>query len=132
MPISFNKQETIEKLAEKDSLFPLEDAIFKEYLSPPGRILDLGCGPDRASRPLKDMGHDVVGVDPDLVEQARKLHPDIEFSVGNATELEFEDVVFDSVHSVSTGWTDCTRCRTVWMSYLRYTVSRWYLHLHQP
>jgi SAM-dependent methyltransferase len=100
MSISFNKQETVEKLAEKDSLFPLEEAIFKEYLSPPGRIFDLGCGPGRASGPLKDMGHQVVGVDvdPDLVEQARKLHLDIEFSVGNATELEFEDEVLDSVH----------------------------------
>ena len=80
-------------------MFLLEEGIFREYLSPPGHLLDLGCGTGRATIPLKEMGHQVVGVDtdPDVIEQAHKLHPGIEFKIGDATELEFEDESFDHV-----------------------------------
>ena len=80
-------------------MFPLEEGIFREYFSSQGRLLDLGCGIGRATRPLKDLGHHVVGVDfsSELVEKARKLHPDIEFNVGDVCALEFEDESFDHV-----------------------------------
>ncbi len=100
MSTSIIKQETVKNYAEEASLFPLEEGIFREYLSPPGRLLDLGCGAGRTTRPLKDLGHHVVGVDnnSDIVERARNLHPDIEFKVGDATGLDFEDKTFDHVH----------------------------------
>lgn len=100
MSTSLNKQETVGSNAKEAILFPLEEAIFKEYLTPPGRLLDLGCGSGRTTLSLKGTGHQVVGVDidSDMVEQARKLHADIEFRVGDATELEFGEEAFNHVH----------------------------------
>ena len=59
---SFNNQETVESYDDK-VLLPIEEGIFGEYLSPAGRVLDLGCGNGRTARSLKYLGHTVVAVD---------------------------------------------------------------------
>jgi len=97
--MDFNNVKAVELYTEKTDLFPVEETLFTQYLAEPGKLLDLGCGTGRTSRYLKDMGHDVVGVDiaPLMIEKAKKLHPDIIFQVGDATNLDFLDESFDYV-----------------------------------
>lgn len=55
----------------------------------PAPVADLGCGPGYIAGHLHDMGIDVFGVDLSaaLIERARKLFPDLRFSVGSMIEL---------------------------------------------
>jgi len=54
------------------------------------RILNAGCGPGRLGGELAARGHEVVGidVDPELIEAARKDHPDLQWLVGDLAELD--------------------------------------------
>jgi SAM-dependent methyltransferase len=54
------------------------------------RILDAGCGPGRLGGELAVRGHHVVGfdVDPELIEAARRDHPDVNWFVGDLAELD--------------------------------------------
>jgi SAM-dependent methyltransferase len=54
------------------------------------RILDAGCGPGRLGGELALRGHHVVGVDvdPELIEAARRDHPDVNWFVGDLAELD--------------------------------------------
>lgn len=58
-----------------------------------GTVCDLGCGPGQVARYLRDRGLDVCGLDlsPGMVEQARQLNPDIEFTQGNMLALDIPD-----------------------------------------
>ncbi len=58
-----------------------------------GRVCDLGCGPGHVARYLHDRGVDIFGLDlsPGMLEQARKLNPNIEFRQGNLLALDVED-----------------------------------------
>lgn len=59
-----------------------------------GRVCDMGCGPGHVARYLRDAGaDDVFGLDlsPGMLEQARKLNPDIPFREGNMLVLELPD-----------------------------------------
>ena len=63
-------------------------------------ILDLGCGTRKLSGDLAAKGAKVTGVDssPEMVERARKNHPELEFLVADATRLPYENI-FDSIFS---------------------------------
>jgi 2-polyprenyl-3-methyl-5-hydroxy-6-metoxy-1,4-benzoquinol methylase len=54
------------------------------------RILDAGCGTGRVGGHLAAAGHDVVGVDldPELIAEARALHPGVTWLVGDLSELD--------------------------------------------
>lgn len=54
-----------------------------------GRVCDIGCGPGHIARYLRDAGIRVFGLDlsPGMLEQARRLNPDIEFCEGNMVGL---------------------------------------------
>jgi ubiquinone/menaquinone biosynthesis C-methylase UbiE len=58
-----------------------------------GIICDLGCGPGQIARYLRDRGAQVIGIDlsAQMIEQARRLNPDIEFQPGNMLALDVED-----------------------------------------
>jgi len=58
-----------------------------------GEVCDMGCGPGHVARYLKDAGAAVFGLDlsPGMLEQARKLNPDITFREGNVLALEIPD-----------------------------------------
>lgn len=54
-----------------------------------GAICDMGCGPGQAAGYLHSLGTAVCGVDlsPEMVRQARTLHPDIPFRQGDMLAL---------------------------------------------
>ena len=58
-----------------------------------GEVCDVGCGPGQIARYLRDLGSVVFGLDlsPQMVEQARRLNPDISFREGNMMSLDLAD-----------------------------------------
>jgi SAM-dependent methyltransferase len=58
-----------------------------------GEVCDMGCGPGHVARYLRDAGASVFGLDlsPGMLEQARKLNPDIPFREGNMMSLDIRD-----------------------------------------
>jgi ubiquinone/menaquinone biosynthesis C-methylase UbiE len=56
-------------------------------------VWDFGCGPGQTTRYLRDIGIGVSGLDlsEKIIEQARIIHPDLNFIKGNILELEFDD-----------------------------------------
>lgn len=70
-----------------------------KYLSTPRTILDMGCGTGRTTTHLKTIGHTLIGVDvaPNMICAARDKHPDIDFMVGDASDIRFRDGYFDAV-----------------------------------
>jgi SAM-dependent methyltransferase len=58
-----------------------------------GQVCDMGCGPGHVARYLRDVGASVFGLDlsPGMLEQARKLNPDIPFREGNMISLDIPD-----------------------------------------
>ena len=58
-----------------------------------GQVCDMGCGPGHVARYLRDAGTNVCGLDlsPKMLEQARRLNPDISFQQGDMTALDLED-----------------------------------------
>jgi SAM-dependent methyltransferase len=58
-----------------------------------GPVCDMGCGPGQVARFMRDMGVDVLGLDlsPGMLDQARRLNPDILFRVGDMTALDLDD-----------------------------------------
>lgn len=97
--MDFNNPKAVEIYTAKTELFPIEETLFKKHLNKPQRILDLGCGTGRTTVPLHKMGHEVTGIDiaEQMITQAQKLHPEIEFKVGDATNLDYPDKSFDAI-----------------------------------
>ena len=62
-------------------------------------VWDFGCGPGQTAKYLKDLGIEISGLDLSgkILEQARTLHPEINFRKGNILDLEFDD---DSIAGV--------------------------------
>jgi SAM-dependent methyltransferase len=56
-------------------------------------VCDMGCGPGHVARYLREAGATVFGLDlsPGMLEQARKLNPDIPFREGNMLSLDIPD-----------------------------------------
>ncbi len=71
---------------------PLDQQLldrFATQLRGRGEVCDMGCGPGHVARYLRDAGVSVLGLDlsPGMLEQARKLNPDIPFQLGNMMSL---------------------------------------------
>ena len=56
-------------------------------------VWDLGCGPGQTTNHLRNLGIQASGLDisGQMLDQARRRHPDIHFQQGNILALEFED-----------------------------------------
>lgn len=65
------------------------------------RILDVGTGTGLAARRIAQLGAKVVGVDlgAELIAEARRLAPSVDFRVGDAEQLPFDDGSFDAAIS---------------------------------
>ena len=66
---------------------------FAKQTSGKGDVCDMGCGPGHVARYLREAGASVFGLDlsPGMLEQARKLNPDIQFREGNMMSLDIPD-----------------------------------------
>jgi len=65
------------------------------------RVWDVGCGPGHVTAFLAGLGLRAAGVDLShgMVAQARKRHPDLEFSTGSMTALPASDASWDGLVS---------------------------------
>ncbi|WP_255947620.1 class I SAM-dependent methyltransferase [Streptomyces odontomachi] len=81
--------------AELDPLSRAMLAAFAEVVKTAGRgpVADLGCGPGKVTAYLARLGVPAFGVDlsPKMVELARAAYPELRFTVGSMTALEFDD-----------------------------------------
>lgn len=66
---------------------------FADTVSEVGPVLDVGCGPGTVTAYLAERGLDISGVDlsPRMIDNARRLHPRLRFSVASATELNLDE-----------------------------------------
>ncbi|HVB99124.1 MAG TPA: class I SAM-dependent methyltransferase [Candidatus Dormibacteraeota bacterium] len=64
------------------------------------RILDVGCGTGHLTARIAAAGARVTGIDrsPEMIQEARKSYPDLEFAVADATDFHFDEP-FDAVFS---------------------------------
>ncbi|WP_155371352.1 class I SAM-dependent methyltransferase [Catellatospora vulcania] len=67
-----------------------EARMLDAVIAPGSTVLDAGCGSGRVGAALAARGHAVLGVDADetLIEAARHDFPDVEWAVGDLTELD--------------------------------------------
>jgi len=69
--------------------------VFKDYIKPDDKVLDLGCGNGRLYEFLKDLSIDYLGIDNSegLINEAKKKYPKVadKFKIGNALDLNFPD-----------------------------------------
>jgi ubiquinone/menaquinone biosynthesis C-methylase UbiE len=77
---------------------PLELAVLSAFagLVAKGRnrqVIDVGCGTGATTALLADRGVEVRGIDlsSNMIAQARRLNPDLEFSIGSMASLEVAD-----------------------------------------
>jgi ubiquinone/menaquinone biosynthesis C-methylase UbiE len=58
-----------------------------------GDICDMGCGPGHVARYLRNAGATVFGLDlsPQMLQEARKVSPDISFREGNMLALDLQN-----------------------------------------
>jgi SAM-dependent methyltransferase len=63
------------------------------------RVLDVGTGPGLVAREAAGRGAEPVGLDfsEQMLSEARRLHPGLEFRSGSAEALPFDDGEFDAV-----------------------------------
>lgn len=103
-PTTNSIRESYDRLAEEyarrisDELQhkPLDRALldrFAKQTRGQGDVCDMGCGPGHVARYLRHAGASVFGLDlsPAMLEQARKLNPDIPFREGNMMSLDIKD-----------------------------------------
>ena len=92
-----------------DSYWRYHRDQFLELLPSPGqRTVDIGCGEGRLTRHLRDLGHQIVGIDasPSMVAAARELDPLMDIRMADAGALPLDDasadlaVAFMSLHDV--------------------------------
>ena len=98
-PFDFLTPEDEARIAE------IQPAAFRdfvdEYLSVDTHVIEVGCGPGRATLYLTRLGHEVTAVDLSLhsVRLARRRASKARFVVGTNLQLPFSDDQFDAVVS---------------------------------
>jgi len=103
----YNRDVNIKRYGEAINnvgLWNSEKIIFKKYINKKDKILDLGCGAGRTTINLYKNGYkDIVGLDisDNLINYAKNYsienNLNINFVVGDATKLNYQDNSFDVV-----------------------------------
>lgn len=72
---------------------------FLQYIPLPAQILDIACAAGRDSAYLQNKGYKVTGIDysDKLVNIAKQKYPNIDFFIGDFTELPFDDDFFNAI-----------------------------------
>lgn len=67
--------------------------LFADRVIPLGRACEIGCGPGEVAHYLKQRGVDIRGIDlsSEMIAEARRLNPDIDFQEGDVFALRFAD-----------------------------------------
>ena len=86
-------EEYTRRIADELQHKPLDRQLldrFAQQTNGKGEVCDMGCGPGHVARYLRDAGATVFGLDLStaMLEQARKLNPDIRFREGNMLALD--------------------------------------------
>jgi ubiquinone/menaquinone biosynthesis C-methylase UbiE len=95
-------QEYAETFSGEHEKKPKDREILRRFSQEIGEarpVWDFGCGPGQTTKYLKNLGIEISGLDlsEKILEQARSIHPEINFRKGNILPLEFED---DSIAGV--------------------------------
>ncbi|MEP7293051.1 MAG: class I SAM-dependent methyltransferase [Chloroflexota bacterium] len=82
---------------------PLDRQLLERFaaqVAGKGIVCDLGCGPGQVARYLHDHGVSAFGIDlsPEMIANARKAHPELEFQQGDMRALPLPD---DSLAGIS-------------------------------
>lgn len=103
----YNQEKNIQRYGEsidKVGLWDSEQIIFHKYITKNAKILDIGCGAGRTTINLYKEGYkDIIGLDvaDKLIAYAknyiRENNLDINFILGDATDLHYLDNTFDVV-----------------------------------
>jgi len=98
------------RAAGHDSYWSFHRDQFLQIVPAPGRrTIDIGCGEGRLTRHLKELGHNVIGIDtsPSLIAAARGLDPSLDIRLADAAALPFDDasadlaIAFMSLHDMN-------------------------------
>lgn len=89
-------EEYARRIADELQRKPLDRELLNRFAREAGgqgEVCDMGCGPGHVARHLRHAGASVFGLDlsPGMLEQARRLNPDIPFRQGNMMALEIPD-----------------------------------------
>lgn len=89
-------EEYARRIADELRHKPLDRQLLNRFaaqIRPNGRVCDMGCGPGHVARYLHQAGLSVWGLDlsSGMLEQARRLNPEMEFRQGNMLALDLPD-----------------------------------------
>ena len=81
---------------------PIDRAMLSAFAGLVGRggaTIDVGCGTGATTAILHRLGLEVSGIDlsPNMLAEARRLNPDLQFRVGSMTSLDVDDASVDAV-----------------------------------
>ncbi|MEE1227835.1 MAG: methyltransferase domain-containing protein [Lachnospiraceae bacterium] len=98
---SYNDAEIVNYYSDfiKAGLFRYEEMLVDKYFVLGGNTLDVGCGAGRVTIPLYRNGYRVIGMDysAKMIEEAKRLNPEIDYQVGNILQTKYGDDEFDNI-----------------------------------
>ena len=79
-----------EQFRKRAKFFHAEDLRYLRFLIPPGlRVLEVGCGTGSVLAGLQPSTGVGIDISPAMIAEAKRLHPDLEFFVGDAEDADF-------------------------------------------